>query len=111
METKEFIFKNEVEAVATGPGVTRRIMGYDKDVMLVSVEFEAGGVGAEHKHPHVQTTYVASGRFEVTIGSETKTLSVGDGFFAPSDKPHGVNCLEAGVLVDVFSPMREDFLK
>ena len=106
----DFIYGNVTEAVVTAPGVTRRILGYDKNVMLVSVEFEKGGVGAEHRHPHVQTSYVASGKFEVTIGGRMETLSAGDGFFVDPDIPHGVKCLEAGTLVDVFNPMREDFL-
>lgn len=51
-----------------------------------------------------------SGIFEVEIGGEKRVLKAGDGFLAPSNVPHGVVCLESGVLIDVFTPMREDFI-
>lgn len=58
-----------------------------------------------------QTTYVASGCFEVTIGQEKKVLRAGDGYYVAPNLEHGCVCLEAGVLIDTFTPMREDFLK
>jgi len=93
------------------PGIQRKIYGYDDKVMLVKVKFEKGAVGAVHEHPHVQVSYVESGSFELTIGDEKKLLKTGDGFFVPSNVLHGSLCLEPGVLIDVFSPHREDFLK
>jgi quercetin dioxygenase-like cupin family protein len=63
-----------------------------------------------HKHPHLQISYIASGAFETTIGDDTKILKEGDVYFVPSDVMHGVVCLEDGILVDVFNPMREDFV-
>ena len=94
-----------------GPGIKRQVYGYDKSVMLVKVAFEKGATGVLHEHMHVQVSYVESGRFEVTIGDEKKILKEGDGFYVPSHVIHGCICLEAGVLIDVFSPMREDFIK
>jgi quercetin dioxygenase-like cupin family protein len=58
----------------------------------------------------VQASYVAEGRFEVTVGDETTVLSAGDSFIVPSDTVHGVKALEAGRLVDSFTPHRADFL-
>ena len=52
-----------------------------------------------------------TGCFEVTIGEEKKVLRAGDGYYVAPNLPHGCVCLEAGVLIDTFSPMREDFLK
>src|SRR4051812_2372920 len=88
-------------------GVQRKIMASDKDLMMVKVAFEAGSVGTVHSHRHVQISYVESGRFEVEISGEKKILSAGDVFYIPPYLLHGVLCLEAGVLVDAFSPMRE----
>lgn len=93
-----------------GAGVSRQIMGYDDRIMLVKVKFEKGAIGVEHAHPHVQNSYVAEGAFEVTIGNQTRLLRAGDSFFVPSDSIHGVRCIQAGLLIDVFSPVREDFL-
>ena len=78
--------------------------------MMVRVDFEPGAVGAVHHHPHRQVTYVASGRFEITVGAERRELDAGDSFFAAADVPHGVRATHAGTLIDVFTPMRRDFL-
>jgi quercetin dioxygenase-like cupin family protein len=91
-------------------GVQRKIMASDKDLMMVKVAFEAGSVGTVHAHPHVQITHIESGRFEVEISGKKKILSAGDVFYIPPHLMHGVVCLEAGVLIDAFSPMREDFI-
>ena len=64
----------------------------------------------KHQHYHSQVTYVASGKFELTIGDRKEILSTGDGYYVEPDQPHGCVCLEAGVLIDTFSPMRADFL-
>lgn len=91
--------------------IKRKIMSYNEDLMLVKVAFEKGGIGTTHKHPHLQISYVASGTFEITIGNESKILKEGDVYFIPSDVFHGAVCIEDGILVDVFNPMREDFVK
>jgi quercetin dioxygenase-like cupin family protein len=93
-----------------GGGVRRKIMAYDDRVMLVKVAFEAGSIGTIHQHPHTQLSHIQEGVFEVEIGGKKQVLKAGDAFFAPRDTDHGVRCLEKGVLVDVFSPMREDFI-
>ena len=94
-----------------GTGVTRQIMGYDGQVMLVKVKFEKGAIGTPHTHYHTQTTYVASGKFEFTLGNEKKVVKAGDGIYIEPDILHGCVCLEPGILVDCFAPMRADFLK
>ena len=78
--------------------------------MMVKVKFEKGAIGALHHHYHTQCTYVASGKFEFTIGGVKKIVSAGDALFKQPDIEHGCVCLEAGVLIDTFSPMRADFL-
>jgi quercetin dioxygenase-like cupin family protein len=78
--------------------------------MLVRVAFEAGGIGPEHTHPHVQCTLVESGRFEITIDGVTRELSAGDSFFVASGLPHSARALGAGTLLDSFTPMRAEFL-
>lgn len=105
-----FLLSKDIPAQTVGDGVTRQIMGYNKDIMLVRVEFQAGSIGYIHIHPHLQTSYVVSGRFEVDIDGEKQILSTGDGFFVPSGKSHGVVCIENGILIDSFSPGREDFI-
>lgn len=91
-------------------GMRRQVLAYDPQMMLVRVAFEKGGTGALHHHAHTQITYVESGVFKATVGEETRVMRAGDVFYAPSDVWHGVECLEAGMVVDTFSPMREDFI-
>jgi quercetin dioxygenase-like cupin family protein len=92
------------------PGVKRKIYGYNDTVMMVVVKFEKGAIGKLHKHPHTQVSYVESGEFELSIGEEKKVLKTGDGFYVPPDTMHGSVCIEPGILIDIFSPHREDFL-
>lgn len=93
-----------------GDGIRRQIMGYGPDLMAVRVWFDKGAIGQQHAHHHSQTSYVESGRFLVTIHGEDAELGPGDGFFVRPHEMHGAVCLEAGVLIDMFSPAREDFL-
>lgn len=93
-----------------GEGVKRKILAYDAHLMMVLVAFETGGVGAVHQHEHTQVSYVESGRFAITIDGEERVLSAGDAYFIPSNAWHGAVCHDAGTLVDVFTPMRADFV-
>jgi quercetin dioxygenase-like cupin family protein len=108
---KTLVQDDELPWEQIDPKIKRKIMSYSPALMLVKVAFENGGVGAMHQHPHLQMSYVASGAFEVTIGQESKILKGGDVYFVPSDELHGAVCLESGVLIDVFNPMREDFIQ
>ncbi|RDB02906.1 cupin domain-containing protein [Runella aurantiaca] len=90
--------------------IKRKVMSYTNELMLVKVAFKQGGIGTIHQHPHLQISYVASGVFEVTIGDQTRNLKEGDVYFVPSNVLHGAICLEEGLLIDVFNPMREDFV-
>jgi len=93
-----------------GAGVRRQILAHSADLMLVRVEFDAGAVGTWHHHPHRQVTYVSDGRFRAQVGDETRELTRGDCFLALANVPHSVIALEAGTLLDSFTPAREDFL-
>lgn len=93
-----------------GDGVTRKVLTYGAEAMMVRVRFEAGAVGPLHHHPHIQCSLVESGTFDITISGRTERLGPGDSFLVPPDAVHGAVAIEAGVLVDVFTPMREDFV-
>ena len=102
---------NEIPAQPAGEGTTRKIMARGGGLMSVEVRFEEGAVGAVHTHPHEQISYVAEGRFEYTIDGEAVIIEQGDSCYVAPNLPHGVKALTAGVLIDVFTPQREDFLK
>jgi quercetin dioxygenase-like cupin family protein len=105
-----FQFDDSMEWEVLDDHLKRKILGFNDDLMMVRIHFKKGGVGALHSHSHSQSTYVESGKFEVTIGDEKKALKKGDGFFAPPGIEHGVVNIEEGVLIDVFNPIREDFI-
>jgi quercetin dioxygenase-like cupin family protein len=108
---KRWVFARDIEGDAAAQGVVRRILAYCDAMMCVENIFETGAVGAVHSHPHTQITYVASGRFRFTIGDEVKDVSAGDTLCKQNGIEHGCVCLEKGVLVDFFTPMRKDFIK
>lgn len=110
IQSKSFLFQDQIEWESAGAGIQRQVMGYDEQIMLVKVNFLEGALGPIHSHPHSQTTYVVSGVFEFNVDGEIKIVKEGDGIYISPSLPHGTKCLEAGILIDVFSPMREDFI-
>lgn len=111
MKSENYIISESLKWEQCGEGVVRQIMGYNRDLMLVKVKFDKGSIGVLHSHPHSQSSYVSEGSFEVTIGGDVRVLKKGDGYFVAPDIVHGVKCLEDGIIIDVFSPYREDFLQ
>ncbi len=108
----EFFLHKNVEFTDLGGGVKRKIIGYTDDIMVTYVTFEKGAIGEAHIHDiHDQIGYVLSGKFEVTNGGVAQVLEAGDAFIAPKHILHGAVCLEAGVLIDTFTPKRDDFLE
>ena len=97
------MFKYNKDVIPTDcePGVTRKILCYSDDLMMCEITFKKGSKGNFHKHEHLQITYIAKG---------SKIVNQGDSVYMPSNVEHGVTALEDGILVDVFNPMRKDFL-
>ncbi|MCK0098318.1 cupin domain-containing protein [Qipengyuania sp. S6317L1] len=109
-QSPPFVVAKDMAKEDLGGGISRQILGYGPEIMIVRVWFEKGSVGDVHSHPHSQSTYVESGKFEVFIDGTKQVLEAGDSFYIAPDFDHGSVCLQAGVLIDTFSPMREDFL-
>lgn len=104
----------ETPVIDIKPGLRRQVLCYNDDIMLVKVFFGEEMVGqrpALHSHPHSQSSYVVSGKFEFHCGDkEVKVLGPGDAYYIAPNVPHEAYCLEPGILIDGFSPVREDFL-
>ncbi|WP_027696608.1 cupin domain-containing protein [Vibrio litoralis] len=111
--SSNFFKFDENEWEVLGDGIKRKIVGYTDDLMAVYVHFEKGAVGEPHSHDiHDQIGYVAEGSFEAEIDGVKQVLKKGDAYLARKHFMHGAVALEEGsVLLDVFSPVREDFLK
>ena len=104
-------FNSEIEMEVCNSKVKRKILAYSDELMCVENHFETGGVGSLHHHPHTQITYVVSGVFEFEIGGVKKIVKQGDSMLKKDSVEHGCVCLEEGILLDIFTPMREDFVK
>jgi len=109
-QSNPFIPTSKMEWEDLGKGVHRKILGYDNQIMMVMVKFDEGAIGALHQHFHSQTTYCESGKFEFTVNNETKIIEAGDGVYIAPNLLHSAVCIHKGILIDVFSPVREDFL-
>lgn len=110
MGRKKFFKENEIKWEELGGGVSRKFLGYDNQIMMVKVKFDKGAIGSPHHHYHTQTTYCATGKFEFTIDGEKSIVNAGEGVYIAPNLLHSALCLEEGILIDVFSPVREDFL-
>ena len=110
MNHPSFVRGAQARVEQTDPGITRQILGHGETIMTCRVSFETGAVGALHSHPHSQTAYVASGRFRFEVDGVVEELGPGDCVYIAPGQRHGSVCIEAGDLIDCFSPMRADFL-
>ncbi len=108
--SEKYVVAKDMEWEVLGGGVSRKFLGYDNQIMMVSVKFDKGALGSPHQHFHTQATYVVSGKFEFEIGGVKQVVEAGDGVYIEPNLLHSAICLEEGQLIDTFSPVREDFL-
>ncbi|MFB9053839.1 cupin domain-containing protein [Formosa undariae] len=108
--SEKYVITKDMEWEVLGGGVSRKFLGYDNQIMMVSVKFDKGALGAPHQHFHTQATFVVSGKFEFEIDGVKQIVEAGDGVYIEPNLLHSAVCLEEGQLIDTFSPVREDFL-
>ncbi len=105
-----FRANSEANAVEMFPGVVRRTLNSGDRTTLAEITLDEGSVVPEHTHPHEQIGYVSRGWVRFVIGDDQRELRSGDSYLIPGDVSHEVTALEASVCIDVFSPVREEFL-
>lgn len=110
-ETGLFIQDQQIVWETVTPGVRTKLLAHCDQLMMVKVEFESNAVGSPHSHPHVQISFVESGRFEVQIKEVKKILTAGDVSGFLQIKIHGVVCREKSILIDVLNQPGKVFLK
>ena len=102
------VLKHElIEPTNPAPGITRRILARGGKIMGVEVTFQKGAV---HKHPHEQMSYILSGSFQYEADGQTYFLKQGDSYYVAPEVLHGATALEDSMILDIFTPQREDFL-
>ena len=92
------------------PGLERRILTHNPNLMLVEHRMVKGWKGARHAHPQEQLVYVLSGRLSFICGTEKFEIKAGDSFIVPGDVEHEAAALEDCVVIDVFNPTRPDYV-
>lgn len=92
------------------PGIRRRTLSYGDATLMTEFRLRGGSILPRHDHPHEQTGYLVAGRLRLTIDDETRDLYPGDSWSIPCGVPHGAVALADAVAVEVFSPVREDYL-
>jgi quercetin dioxygenase-like cupin family protein len=92
------------------PGIRRRTLSYGHATLMSEFRLRAGSPLPMHDHPQEQTGYLVSGRLRLTIGGETHDVAPGDSWSIPGGVRHGAEALEDAVAIEVFSPVREDYL-
>lgn len=107
-----FVKNRSIQSEPCETGVTRKILGRGGKLMMVEVTFKKGAIGELHSHPHEQVSYIANGSFEFNINENKQIIKKGDSIYIPSNEPHSALALEEdSIIVDIFTPQREDFLK
>ena len=91
-------------------GVKLKTLVYGEKTSLCEFRLKQGKAIPSHRHPHEQTGYLVSGQIKLTIGVETFDVASGDSWCIPGDVEHTAKCLRDSVVVEVFSPVREDYL-
>ena len=99
-----------IRTVDAFPGVTRRTLGSGDHLTLVEIGITEGHEVPEHVHPHEQAGSVREGRVRFTIGGVVSDLETGDAYLIPGGVVHHVVALAPAILIEAFSPPREDFL-
>jgi quercetin dioxygenase-like cupin family protein len=93
------------------PGLLRRILAHNENMMLVEHRMENTWVGTRHSHPHDQMVYVLKGRLLFNCGTDEFEVGAGDSFIVKGGVEHSARALEPAVVLDVFTPFREDYLR
>jgi quercetin dioxygenase-like cupin family protein len=104
-----FITPRDVEQIEMLDGVHRRTMATTDEAMLCQFFLEAGSVVPRHNHMNDQVGYVVSGKIEMTIGEQVRLLESGESYAIPGGIYHSAKALVDSVVIDVFSPPREDY--
>ncbi|MBN1122488.1 MAG: cupin domain-containing protein [Anaerolineae bacterium] len=109
MTEKYFVFNADAEPVEVLPGLTRRTLGQTADMMIVEFHGNAGVVLPEHSHPHQQVGYCSSGEIILTVNGVKKHCKPGDSWQVPGGVIHQATFPVDSIVIDIFSPPREDY--
>ena len=90
-------------------GISIKTMVYGQKTLTAEFHLKKGSSLPLHKHPHEQTGYLVSGKMRFTIDGKPQTAEPGDSWCIEGNIEHSAEVLEDAVVVEVFSPVREDY--
>jgi len=103
--------KHSVEGyISALPGINRKTLVYGEKTLMTEFFLAKGSSLPNHNHPYEQTGYLVTGKLRFTMGSEIIDAESGDSWCIPSDEIHGAEALEDSTVIEIFSPVREDYL-
>ena len=102
---------DEVRSFTPEAGMVRQVLAHNPKLMLIRHFFEKGWQGARHSHPHEQLVYVVSGKLHVEVGGRVFDVGAGESFVVEGHVEHQARALETSEVLDVFTPVREDYVE
>jgi len=105
-----FVAHQDGKEFAPEPGLKRRVLAYNDKLFLAEHKMVKGWVGTVHSHPHEQIVYVVRGHLEVTCQGKMFDARTGDTFVVRGGVEHGASAVEDSLVIDVFTPLREDYI-
>jgi len=108
-EESVYVSVANVKPVEMVPGAWQRTLAWGERMLISHVTLEPGSLVPRHKHPHEQVGFVIEGEITMVIGGESHAFKAGDSYVIPSNVEHDGRVTQHTVVLDVFSPPREDF--
>jgi quercetin dioxygenase-like cupin family protein len=90
--------------------IEMKTLVHGEKTLMVEFQMKKGALLPRHSHPHEQTGYLVSGRMDLTIDAETFSVNHGDSWCIAGDIEHNAVILEDTIAIEVFSPVRADYL-
>lgn len=106
------MFAHHAETGYTGslPGITQKTLVWGKNTLMTEFRLKKGAVLPRHTHPHEQTGYLVSGHIMLRIGNDEADIQPGDSWNIPGSVEHGATIHEDSVAIEIFSPVRKEYL-
>lgn len=105
-----FVTGKDKAAVNMLPGITRKTLAYSDTMIVCEIRLEQGASIPSHQHVHEQSSTVISGKLRYTVGDETRVVGAGDSVMLASNIPHSIVVEEDALVIDVFTPLREEYI-
>ena len=108
-EGKNPVTLAEVPVSFPEDGLTRQVLAWNKQMMLVRHLMKPGWQGNRHSHPHEQMVYIVRGHLRIICGDSVFEVSSGDSFIVPGGVEHQASAFVESEVLDIFTPFREDY--